>query len=187
MFSAAVNSVSRFMGQIGSLPSRFMGELNQMLSYVGQWAASLPAKFWEAGVNAVKNFLNALGIHSPGIMQIKLIKEIEDTGSRVLHSGANLVKNIGTVGKNAVKSFGNPKLNVGFDVDDANDSLNSNLEVSNNEILELLLSHLQNNANGVVNLTLNVGSVDKRERIDEIIDAVREYFLWNNETAGRTV
>ena len=187
MFSAAVNSVSRFMGQIGSLPSRFMGELNQMLSYVGQWAASLPAKFWEAGVNAVKNFLNALGIHSPGIMQIKLIKEIEDTGSRVLHSGANLVKNIGTVGKNAVKSFGNPKLNVGFDVDDANDSLNSNLEVSNNEILELLLSHLQNNANGVINLTLNVGSVDKRERIDEIIDAVREYFLWNNETAGRTV
>ena len=77
MFSAGVNSVSRFMGHISSLPSRFMGELNQMLSYVGQWAASLPAKFWQAGVNAVKNFLSALGIASPGIMQRKLIKEVE--------------------------------------------------------------------------------------------------------------
>lgn len=187
MFSAGVNSVSRFMGQISSLPSRFMGELNQMLSYVGQWAASLPAKFWEAGVNAVKNFLSALGIASPGIMQRKLIKEVDDTSSGVLLSGENLIRNIGSIGKNAVKSFGNPRLNVGFDVEDSNNSLNSSLEVSNNEILELLLSNLQNNANGGFNLTLNVGSVDKRERIDEIIDAVREYFLWNNETAGRTV
>ena len=187
MFSAAVNSVSRFMGQIGSLPSRFMGELNQMLSYVGQWAASLPAKFWEAGVNAVKNFLNALGIHSPGIIQRKLIKEVDDTSSGVLLSGESLIRNIGAIGKNAVKSFGNPRLNVGFDVDDSNNPLNSSLDVSNNEILELLLSNLQNNANGGFYLTLNVGSVDKRERIDEIIDAVREYFLWNNETAGRTV
>lgn len=187
MFSAGYNSASRFMGQISSMPGRFIGELNKMLGAVSQWASTLPAKFWEAGVNAVKNFLNALGIHSPGIMQIKLIKELEDTGSRVLTSGANLVKNVGLIGRNAVKSFGNPKLNVGYDVEESNQPGNNNLEISNNEIIELLLSFLNGNGKGDVNITLNVGSVDKRERIDEILEVLRQYFLWNNSTAGRTV
>ena len=187
MISAGSRSVSNFMSYISGLPGRFMGELNQMLSYVGSWAATLPAKFWEAGVNAVKNFLSALGIASPGTMQRKLIKEVDDTSSRVVSSGANLVRNIGDVGKNAVKSFGNPKLNVGFDVDDSDTFKNSTLDVSNNEILQLLLSNLDSNGKGTFNLTLNVGSVDKRERVDEILDVIREYFLWNNETAGRTV
>ena len=187
MFSAGYNSASRFMGQISSMPGRFIGELNKMLGAVSQWASTLPAKFWEAGVNAVKNFLNALGIHSPGIMQIKLIKELEDTGSRVLTSGANLVRNVGLIGRNAVKSFGNPKLNVGYDVEESNQPGNNNLEISNNEIIELLLSFLNGNGKGDVNITLNVGSVDKRERIDEILEVLRQYFLWNNSTAGRTV
>lgn len=187
MVSAGVNSVSQFMSQISSLPGRFIGELNQMLSYVGQWAATLPAKFWEAGVNAVKNFLNALGIHSPGIMQTKLIKEIDDTGDRIPLASEKLVRNVGIVAKNAVKSFGNPKFNVGFDIDELNKLKSSNLELSNNSLLELLSSNTGNNNEKIINLTLNVGTVDKRERIDEIIDAVREYFLWNNTTAGRTV
>lgn len=187
MFSAGYNSASRFMGQISSMPGRFIGELTKMLGAVSQWASTLPAKFWEAGVNAVKNFLNALGIHSPGIMQIKLIKELEDTGSRVLTSGANLVRNVGLIGRNAVKSFGNPKLNVGYDVEESNQPGNNNLEISNNEIIELLLSFLNGNGKGDVNITLNVGSVDKRERIDEILEVLRQYFLWNNSTAGRTV
>lgn len=37
------------------------------------------------------------------------------------------------------------------------------------------------------NITLNVGSVDKKERVDEIIDAVRRELQFDNETAGRTV
>ena len=187
MWNAGVNSVTRFMGQISSMPGRFIGELNQMLSAVNQWASTLPAKFWQAGVNAVKNFLSALGIKSPGIMQRKLIKEVEDTGSGVLTSGDNLVRNIGIVGKNAVKSFGNPKLNVGFDVDELNDLNSNNLEFSNSNLLEVLGSIVNNNNANGLNLTLNVGSVDKRERIDEIIEVIRDYLLWNNTTAGRTV
>lgn len=187
MYSSAVNSVSRFMGQISSLPGRFIGELNQMLSYVSTWASTLPAKFWEAGVNAVKNFLSALGIASPGTMQRKLVKEMKDTGDRIPVESQNLIRNIGIVGKNAVKSFGNPKLNVGFDISDLNELKSSQLDFSNNSLLELLTSNKENNGGKTINLTLNVGTVDKRERIDEIIDAVREYFLWDNTTAGRTV
>ena len=187
LYTAGVNSVTRFMGQISSLPGRFMGELNRMLSYVSEWAATLPAKFWEAGVNAVKNFLNALGIHSPGTMQVKLVKEIEDTGNRIPIASSNLIKNLGIVGKNAVKSFGNPKFNVGFEISDLNELKSSKFEFSNNNLLDLLSSTNEKSIGNTINLTLNVGTVDKKERIDEIIDAVREYFLWDNITAGRTV
>ncbi|WP_296874606.1 hypothetical protein [uncultured Methanobrevibacter sp.] len=187
MFSAGVNSVTRFMGQISSMPSRFVGELNSMLSAVGQWAATLPAKFWEAGVNAVKNFLNALGIHSPGIMQIKLLKEMEDTGERIPTSSQNIIRNLGNVGKDAVKSFGNPRFNVGFNTDNLNDIKSSNFEFSNDNLLELLTATSDNKSGNVLNLTLNVGTVDKRERIEEIIEVIREYIFWDNKTAGRTV
>ena len=187
MITAGVNSVTRFMAQISSLPGRFVGELNSMLSAVGQWAATLPAKFWEAGVNAVKNFLNALGIHSPGIMQIKLLKELEDTGDRIPVESQNLIRNLGIVGKNAVKSFGNPKFNIDFDTSDLNELKSSDLDLSNTSLLELLSSNNEKGNAKTVNLTLNVGTVDKKERIDEIIEAVRDYFLWDNTTAGRTV
>ena len=187
MLTAGVNSVTRFMAQISSLPGRFVGELNSMLSAVGQWAATLPAKFWEAGVNAVKNFLNALGIHSPGIMQIKLLKELEDTGDRIPVESQNLIRNLGIVGKNAVKSFGNPKFNIDFDTSDLNELKSSDLDLSNTSLLELLSSNNEKGNAKTVNLTLNVGTVDKKERIDEIIEAVRDYFLWDNTTAGRTV
>lgn len=187
MLTAGVNSVTRFMAQISSLPGRFVGELNSMLSAVGQWAATLPAKFWEAGVNAVKNFLNALGIHSPGIMQIKLLKELEDTGDRIPVESQNLIRNLGIVGKNAVKSFGNPKFNMDFDTSDLNELKSSDLDLSNTSLLELLSSNNEKGNAKTVNLTLNVGTVDKKERIDEIIEAVRDYFLWDNTTAGRTV
>ena len=186
MFSAGVNSVSRFMSQISSLPGRFLAELNQMLSYVGQWAATLPAKFWEAGVNAVRNFLNALGIHSPGFMQVKLIKEMEDTGDKIPDASQNILRNLESVGKNAVKSFGNPTLSIGFDLNELNDLKLNNFDISNDNLLNNL-SGSADNKNGDLYLTLNVGSVDKKERVGEIIDAVREYFLWNNTTAGRTV
>jgi hypothetical protein len=187
MLNAGVNSVTRFMGQISSMPGRFVAELNSMLSAVGQWAATLPQKFWEAGVNAVKNFLNALGIHSPGIMQIKLLKEMEDTGDRIPTASQNIIRNLGNVGENAVKSFGNPRFNVGFNTDSLNDTNASNFDFSNENLLEVLLAIGDNKNGNVLNLTLNVGTVDKRERIDEIIEVIREYIFWDNKTAGRTV
>ena len=187
MFSAGINSVSRFMSQISTLPGKLLAELNQMLSYVATWASTLPAKFWEAGVNAVKNFLNALGIHSPGIMQLKLIKEMKDTGDKIPVASQNILRNLEIVGKNAVKSFGNPTLTIGFDSNKLNGLKLSNLDISNDSLLNKLSNSDENKNKGDLYLTLNVGSVDKKERVDEIIEAVREYFLWDNTTAGRTV
>lgn len=186
LYSSAVNSVSRFMGQISQLPSRLQSELNSMLSAVGQWAATLPQKFWDAGVNAVKNFLNALGIHSPGIMQTSLIAEMENTGERIPYASKKLISNVGIVAEDILKSFRNPQLAVDFDSNNLNEIGNVGFDFINNE-LSSLLSKSDSKNMGDVYLTLNIGTVDKRERVDEIIDAVRDYFLWDNTTAGRTV
>lgn len=184
MIKSALKSVNGFMSWIGYLPSKLSTELNNMLSAVNRWASTLPQKFWEAGVNAVKNFLNALGIHSPGIMQTKLLMEMQNTGDRIPEVSKSMIRNVGIVGDDVVKSFKNPQLEIGFNVskpsikglNSVNDSLINSLSVKNNE-----------SGGDVFNITLNVGHVDKKERVDEILDALKNYFLWDNTTAGRTV
>ena len=187
MISSASRSVNGFLNWIRQLPSRFASELNNMIQKAIDFANRLPSILYNAGMAAVQNFLSALGIASPGTMQRKFIAEIKNTGDRVPDVASNLIKNVGNVGKNVIKAFGSPKLTVGFDSDKLNDYKKSSFEFSNNNLLDLLLSNKDNKNGSVINLTLNVGTVDKKERIDEIIDAVREYFLWNNTTAGRTV
>ena len=166
MYSSAVNSVTRFMNQIRSLPSKLQAELNNMLSLVGRWASTLPAKFWEAGVNAVKNFLNALGIHSPGTMQTMMLWEVSEMGRRVPIEAKSLITNVSKMGGDVVDAF-NPDLG-GVNLGGVSGA----------------------GAGGVgntYNINLTVGSVDKRERVEEIIDTIRDYLEWDNARAGRTV
>ena len=104
--------------------------------------------------------------------------------------GSDIYKNVGDLGQGIVDSFGAPNLNL--DLTSLNEAINSaDLDLSlNNEFINKDVSDAVNTSgetNNVVNLTLNVGSVDKKERVDEIIDTVRDYFMWNNTTAGRTV
>lgn len=187
LVNGARQAVSGFTSFISSLPGKLSQELQNMLSTVSQWASTLPQKFWEAGVNAVKNFLNALGIHSPGFMQIKLLKEMEDTGDRIPTASQNIIRNLENVGENAVKSFGNPKFDVGFDTDSLNDIKSPKIDFSNGNLLRLLTATDENKSGNVLNLTLNVGTVDKRERIEEIIEVIRNEIFWDNKTAGRTI
>ena len=187
MFSAGMNSVSRFMSQISQLPSKLMGELNKMLSAVEQWAATLPQKFWDAGVNAVQNFLNALGIHSPGIMQKKLIAEMEDTGNRIPDASYNIVRNVGIVGKRIIESFGDPT----FETPSFRDRISDNLNKVGN-FIGLSKNNEEVSENGsVVNITynneFNIDSVDSEDRIDELIDKLTEKLKFDNRTAGRYV
>lgn len=184
MFKAGSDSVSKFISYISSLPGKLSQELQNMLSTVSQWASTLPQKFWEAGVNAVKNFLNALGIHSPGFMQLALLGEMEDTGDRIPTASQNIIRNLENVGENAVKSFGNPKFDVGFDTDNIK---SPNIDFSNGNLLESLLNTSDNKSGNVLNLTLNIGTVDKRERIEEIVEVIKNEIFWDNKTAGRTI
>ena len=175
--SAGSRAVNNFLSYIRQLPGKLAGELNNMLSLVGRWAATLPQKFWEAGVNAVKNFLNALGIHSPGTMQRMLLWEVSEMGNQVPVKASKLLTNINRLGKDIVDEFGNPRLDY-----DINDKLGN---VS-------LTGVYDNNAYGgfgnqTINLNLEIGSVDNEKRVQEIVDVIRKELSWDNKTAGRTV
>ena len=171
MFTSAQNAVNRFMTQIKSLPGKFQAELNNMLSAVDRWAATLPAKFWQAGVNAVKNFLSALGIASPGTMQRMMIWEVTEMGKRVPVEGKRLVSNIGTLGEDVVNAF-DPNLK-GISV--ANNSFINGVTGSGNGV----------NGGGDINITIN-GDVDSEDRVKFFVEAIRKELAWDNTTAGRT-
>lgn len=169
MYNTGVQSVNRFIGQITSLPGRLQTELNNMLSAVNTWASTLPQKFWDAGVNAVKNFLSALGIASPGTMQRSLVWEISEMGRRTPIEARPLLENMSRLGSDIVDEFGDPTLGVGF---------------------ETMNSSLVGNADGfgqILNLNIEVGTVDSEDRVQEIVDAVTRTLAWNNATAGRRV
>lgn len=172
MYQSAVNSVSKFMGQIRQLPGKFQAELNNMLSAVGRWAATLPAKFWEAGVNAVKNFLAALGINSPGIMQRTMVWEVSEMARRVPIEGKQLVSNIGSLGEDVVESF-DPKLN--------------GVNFANTSVVDGVGGIIGGSGVAGGDTVINIyGDVDSEERVKFILETIRKELLWNNQTAGRT-
>ena len=174
MIRAGSQSVSNFIGYITQLPGKLSAELNNMLSTVGQWAATLPQKFWDAGVNAVKNFLSALGIASPGTMQRTLEWEVTEMGENIPEQSRTLLTNIGRLGEDVVDEFGNPALGLSYE-DTANSSIVNNTNNTN-----------EGNGQSIRDLILNIGSVDDEERIRQIIEALRRYLAFDNETAGRT-
>lgn len=163
--NSAVRSVTNFMQWISSLPGRLQAELNRMLSAVGEWAATLPQKFWDAGVNAVKNFLNALGIHSPGYMYWNLYGELGRLEDLPEDMEGDITGNISRLGSNISSAF-NPNLNAGN-------------------------ASLSEGGTGMPNQTfiinINDPVVDNDERMQRIVDHISKAISWDNTTAGRTV
>lgn len=175
MIRAGSNAVTNFFSYIAQIPGRLGTELGNALNKVNEWAATLPQKFWDAGVNAVKNFLSALGIASPGTMQRMLVWEVSEMGRRVPDESRTLLSNIGRLGEDVVDEFGNPTLGLNYE-DTANASI-----VNNNN------NNNEGHGQSIRDLILNIGSVDDEERINQIIEALRRYLAFDNETAGRTI
>lgn len=194
MIQAASKAVSNFGSQISQLPGKLSAELQNMLSLVNDWAATLPAKFWEAGVNAVKNFLNALGIRSPGTMQRMMVWEVSEMARRVPIEGKALISNIGDLGSDIVNSFGKPKMDFDIKGSGIVDSLNVKHIAGSDNVANLLseiivyIKEIVKNGGGNGSTVINIGGdVDSDKRINEIIDVIHKELSWNNETAGRTV
>lgn len=171
IMNVASNAVSNFVKTIGNMATKLRTELSNMLSAVASWAKTLPQKFWDAGVNAVKNFLSALGIASPGTMQRTLVWEISEMERRTPLESRGLLENVSRLGSDIVDEFGEPTLGVGFD-----DTLNASISGGRN-----------NGESPTINLNVTVGSVDSEDRVTEIVEAIRRELAWNNATAGRTV
>lgn len=173
MLTAAWNAVTNFGNAIAQIPSRLATELGNALNKVNEWAATLPQKFWDAGVNAVKNFLNALGIHSPGTMQRMLVWEVSEMGRRVPEEGERLLSNVSRLGSDVVDSFGEPSLGLRYD-----DTLNSQIETGN--------AGNTGNTGNTYNFNL-YGDMDNEDRMNRFVDEVIRRLNFENETAGRTV
>jgi len=188
MVSAGSRAVSNFFTYISQIPGKLATELNNALNKVGEWAATLPQKFWDAGVNAVKNFLSALGIASPGTMQRMLVWEVSEMGRRVPDEGKSLISNIGALGEDVVSQFGNPQLSVGIDDNVGDFDFNTAMTGTMNEALSASLDSENTGETTVVqNVTFEGCTFDKDERVQEILDVVRYELNWDNRRAGRTV
>lgn len=172
MVSAATRSVTNFANSISQLPGKLATELNNMLSAVGKWAATLPQKFWDAGVNAVKNFLSALGIASPGTMQRTLVWEISEMARRTPIEAKPLVENISTMGSDIVESFSNP-LSLGFD-----GTGNARVIAGRGNDNQMIQEN---------NFYFTDTVIDNDERMEAICDYITRRIAFNNTTAGRTV
>ena len=174
MIRAGSRAVSNFIGRIAQLPSEVMQEFNEIINNALNFAGQIGQILWQAGINAITGFLNALDRHSPGIMQREFVAEISEMGSRVPDESRTLLSNIGRLGEDVVEEFGNPMLGLNYE-DTANASI-----VNNNN------NNNEGNRQSIRDLILNIGSVDDEERINQILEALRRYLAFDNETAGRT-
>ena len=174
MIRAGSRAVSNFIGRIAQLPSEVMKEFNEIINNALNFAGQIGQILWQAGINAITGFLNALQRHSPGIMQREFVAEISEMGERVPDESRTLLSNIGRLGEDVVEEFGNPMLGLNYE-DTANASI-----VNNNN------NNNEGNRQSIRDLILNIGSVDDEERINQILEALRRYLAFDNETAGRT-
>ena len=174
MIRAGSRAVSNFIGRIAQLPSEVMQEFNEIINNALNFAGQIGQILWQAGINAITGFLNALQRHSPGIMQREFVAEISEMGERVPEESRTLLSNIGRLGEDVVEEFGNPMLGLNYE-DTANASI-----VNNNN------NNNEGNGQSIRDLILNIGSVDDEERINQILEALRRYLAFDNETAGRT-
>ena len=173
MMHAGTNAVTQFTNSIRNLSNGFRAELQEIISAATNFVGEIGSILYNAGANAIQNFLSGLGRHSPGIMQREFVAEINEMGERVPNESRLLLSNVGKLGENIVDEFGEPTLGVRFD-DTANARFTNLVDGSTPR-------------SNVINLNLEIGSVDNEDRIQEIVEAVRRELAWNNLLAGRNV
>ena len=159
MISAASQAVSGFVEWITQLPQRLGEELDKMIQQALDFAARLPQIIGQAAANMVGSWVGGSGEQSPGFMYDAFYGELEAMDAISSSFSKKLPTTMGFAGSDMVNKF------------------NPNLNSSGGSVA----------GGNTYNITLEIGSVDKRERVNEIINAIRDYIEWDNTTAGRTV
>ena len=173
LINTASSAVNGFISYIVQLPVRFGQELDKMLNQALDFAGRLPQIIWDAAINTVWGWIGGSGEHSPGFMYNAFEGELSAMASIVPVYDDRLNSYISRMGSHLSDNFGNSKLN----------------NISSQEVNRINVVTSNNDNSRIRDLTINleIGSVDKKERVDEIIETIRQYFEWNNTTAGRTV
>ena len=158
--NAASDAVNGFVSWISQMPQRLAEELNEMIQQALDFAARLPQIIGEAAANMVGSWVGGSGESSPGFMYDAFYGELKEMGKISTAFSKSLPATMMYTGSEMVRNF------------------NPNLDSDKGSVI---------GGGNTYNITLEIGSVDKRERVNEIIEAIRDYIEWDNTTAGRTV
>lgn len=108
--SKAAGVVSAVVGQVSQLPGKVYTEFMNIGSRIMSAGSDLVNKARQIGQNIVNGMLNAMHIHSPGIIQKKVVKEFEDTLANVADMTNQAEKAGANVGESLVSSYSNFEL-----------------------------------------------------------------------------
>lgn len=172
MINAAANAINGFINYIRQLPGIVMGEFNRVLGMVNNFINTLPDRVWDMGKAIIDALKASLGINSPGYMYYILRGEMERLENLPDDFNYGITRNVTNLGSSVVDAF-NPKLN-GVEFNDLNTPSMGSDERNSNY------------GGQVFNVTFEGCTFDKKERVNEVLDILNNYFSWNNATAGRT-
>ena len=103
--SKAASMVSGVISQVSQLPGKVYTEFMNIGSRIMSAGSDLVNKARQIGQNIVNGMLNAMHIHSPGIIQKKVVKEFEDTLANVADMTNQAEKAGANVGESLVSSY----------------------------------------------------------------------------------
>ncbi|MBE6508260.1 MAG: hypothetical protein E7Z77_02475 [Methanobrevibacter sp.] len=129
--SKASAIVSGVISQVSQLPGKVYTEFMNIGSKMLSAGSQLVEKAKQIGKNIVDGILNAMQIHSPGIIQTKVVQEFEDMTTRVedqIEPAGEVAK---TFGETMVNQFGDVSLtpNLGYTDLDAKEMPEMNMNV----------------------------------------------------------
>ncbi len=149
--SEMVTGVISFISQ---LPGKIYQEFINIGARILQAGSDLVNKAKEIGKKIVDGLLNAMGIHSPGTIQTKVVREFKDMVGGVAEFVKPALDVARTLGEGIVESFGNPSLSV-----DTDNFLNEDAMKTAIGVQESLINDLDSPTMNVGVDTSSIGSV----------------------------
>lgn len=106
----AQNLVTAVIAYIKQLPSKVYNEFMNIGSRIMSAGSNLVNKAKDVGKNIVDGLLNSMGIHSPGIIQTKVVNEFTDMVGKIHDWIKPAGETAKEFGETLVNEFGNPSL-----------------------------------------------------------------------------
>lgn len=209
IYSYIVSVASRILGGGASWVSNAMNLATRTVSAVITNISSLPQKVFNefmniggkinqainGAVNAAKNFgnniknavLGALGIHSPGIVQIKIATEFENTVGQISDKVSE-AKSVATeFGNSIVEGFKTTNVDTNLNVSPTVDYDTSSVEpINNNSSLSVNKNSLEDSSNNGILDTFSSISDKSSNSLSDIVNTNKSSFdkmLLNEKTS----
>ena len=171
--TGGVDASNRFGDGIGDMSSITSGEMDEIVSAIRNAIPQVQSAASDLGA-AIPNSANQqMDYHSPGRLARMVAGEMGE-----VHRAIVMAKNPVSAAASA----------IGRAIVDGGRAVERNGAGAYGFVEDASILNTNNNGGAggnVINNTFNIGSVDSKERVKEIAEAVAYIFNFNNETAGR--